>query len=122
MAKKRTSYKAKSWETSRTNDHYTRLHDELLNSAAYKSLSHAARTVYTVLKMQYRGDFTGDEVVCPYATFNAYHMQNRTISKAIAELENKGFIKAERGALQTGNLHREPNKYQFINKWRDFKP
>lgn len=121
MARKNKS-KVQPFETPKTSEHFTRLHDSLIESGAYKKLSHSARTVYTLIKSEYKGDYTGNKVICPYSKFRAYGMDGRTIPKAIAELEQAGFIEVERFGLVTGKLYRYPNEYKLIDKWYKNKP
>lgn len=118
---KRNKYSPESFETSKPNGHWVRFYADMLNSEAYKTLSHKARTALIVLKLQYKGNFTGSTVVCPYKEFQQYGMNTTTIKKALMELEEKGFVKISYGARQiNGNLHRQPNEYEFIDAWKSY--
>lgn len=121
MARKK-SYKPHFFESTTSNEHYTRLYDSMLKSDAWKDLNHSSRSVYTILKMQYKGEYTGETVLCPYKDFQEYGMNTTTIKNAIKDLEEHGFIRCEHGVLVTGNLHREPNEYRFISEWKDWHP
>ena len=115
---KKSKYIPPQWATPIKDDNYVPLYHTMLNSLAWNSLRTSSKQVYVILREQHKG--FGDTVKCPYKTFNAKGLHNTTISKAIKELEEKGFIKVERGALQTGNLYRDPTEYRFLNKWVDF--
>lgn len=116
-------YKPQAFESAKGgNDHFTRVFESMLTHEAFKKLSSSARSVYLILKAQYRGEtYSSDStVICPYWVFNEYGIQNRTASRALQELETAGFIKIKRGTKQTEkseNLHRHPNEYKFVAKW-----
>ncbi len=119
MSKKK-KYAPQRWETP-VDGTYTRLYEYMLKSDAWKDLNHASRTVYLVLKMQYKGDLTGNTIKCPYKDFKRdYGMSSSTVKNAIADLENHGFIRCASGILVTKNLHREPNEYTFTDDWIDW--
>lgn len=124
MNKSKAQYKALAFESSQNgHDRYTRIYSSMFESVAWKSLSHASRTVYFELKSQYRGNYTGTTIKCPYSVFiQKYGMNSNTVSKALSELEAKGFIKIERGTKQCKNtsLHRQPNEYTFSSDWKKF--
>ena len=119
MARKKKNYKAEPGESVTTSDHFTRLYDTMITSEAFRDLRHSSRTVFLILKMQYKG--IGDTVKCPYADFKEYGLNSTTVKRAIADLEEHGFIKTEYGVLVTKNLHREPNEYRFTSDWREWK-
>lgn len=114
MKRKGNTYEG--WE-SHAGGHYTRVYDDMLNSLPFTKLSHIAVRVYIILKKEYKGNFTGNEVICPYSTFKGNGLtRNDTILKAIRELEAFGFI-----TVKSGGLHREPNRYTFSDKWKSIK-
>lgn len=121
---KAKNYKTLSAETPKPNEHFTRLHDSLIKSVPYKKLSHSARTVYTILKSEFKGWATGNNIICPYRLFNEYGLNNMTIAKALRELEEAGFIEIERqGVTVNKNLHHKaPTVYHLSNKWYMDKP
>ena len=120
MARKKR-YTPEHFETTASSEHFTRLYDSMLKSEAWKDLNHASRTVYLVLKMQYKGDFSGKTIQCPYKVFQEYGMNTSTIRSALRGLEEHGFIKVEHGVMVTRNLHREPNEYTFISDWQQWR-
>lgn len=119
--KKKYLYEPDRWETPVSNNHYTRLYDLMLTSDAWKDLSHSARSLYPLLKMQYRGNNSGRTIQCPYSYLKEYGMNSTTIKNAIRDLEEHGFIKCVPGVHITKNLHRQPNEYEFISDWIDWK-
>ncbi len=116
-------YTPKTWERVGGDRQHVSIYQSMCQSDAWRNLSHAAIRVYLIMKSQYRGDYTGDTVTCPYKVIkeNAPGMNNKTISRAIGELETKGFIIIDRGTFVTGNLKNEPNRYKFSDKWRTYK-
>lgn len=123
MGKKKNTnkYEPERWETPISNNHYTRLYDLMLTSEAWKDLSHSARSLYPLLKMQHRGSISGRTIKCPYSYLKEYGMNSTTIRNAIRDLERHGFIKCVSGTLVTKNLHRQPNEYEFVSDWIDWK-
>ena len=119
MARKKQRYEAQPFESAKDREHYTPFYDSMIDSEKFKKLSSSARTVLLVLKRQYKGNYSEyATVVCPYSELNQYGLQNKTIRKALDELEQSGFIVTERGTRQCcGNLHRNPNRYKFVDKW-----
>lgn len=119
---KRQKYKPESFETAKPNGHYSRMYDDMVDSTAFKALSSSARTVLIVLKRQFKGNYTGNTIRCPYKDIQAYGLNSTTIKRALSDLEQKGFIKIERGARQTAdkNLYRQPNEYTFIDAWKNY--
>lgn len=119
---KLNKYSPESFETSKPNEHFTRFYDSMITSDAFMALTSSARTVFLILKLQFKGNYTGNTVTCPYATIQKYGLNTTTIKKAILDLEEKGFIKIEYGARQTRDkeLKRQPNKYKFIDSWKTY--
>ena len=97
-----------TWHT-----HYIVLFDDLLNSPAYIALSSAAKETYTILMQEYKGNYTGPDIICPYKTFISKGMRANTVSRAISELEAFGFISCDHGGLQ-----HQPNVYHLADKWK----
>lgn len=107
------------WASITTSDHFVSLYRTMLNSEAYKDLRHASRTVYTILRLQYKG--IGDTVICPYKDFKEYGIDSATVKRSLTDLQEHGFIKVTYGVLVTKHLHNEPNEYQFTTGWREWK-
>ena len=91
----------------------------MLTSEAWKDLNHASRTVYLILKMQYKGN--NPTVKPTYKDFQKYGMNTSTVSRCIEDLELHGFIRCERGTVlyHEGDvvLRKTPNEYTFISDW-----
>lgn len=116
--KNKNRYKAKLWQNGgSSNSHFLALYDAQSTSPAYKALSSKARDLYTILRIEYKNEYTDsrvgvDTVICPYSTIIQYNgLGKRSVSECIDELEQYGFIKCERGGFQN------PNKYIFIDTW-----
>lgn len=125
MGKKRaySQFKPQGFETN-GGDHirYMRLFEDMIYHPKFMELSSSAKVTYMILKMQWKGDsYSGSSVVCPYNEFNRFGLANRTVGRAIKELEASGFIKTERGTVQTAKndfLKRQPNLYTFTDDWK----
>lgn len=119
--RKKPKYVAERFESAKLGEeHYFTLYDSVIDSPLFKSLSNSARTVYLVIRRQYKGNYSGKTVECPYRVFAEYGLQNKTVSRAIAELEESGFIEVERGTIQCAknkNLRRQPNRYTLSSRW-----
>lgn len=97
-------------------NHYIQLFDEMIDSPAYKALSHGAKFIYSLLCKEYKGDFTGDTVICPYSTLMEHGVRKASIPNWLNELSALGFIKT----ISHGGLYKIPNEYQLINDWAMF--
>lgn len=121
---RKKNYKPESFESKASGERYIRLYESMLTSDAYKDLSHSARTVYTILKLQYKGDYTGNTVKRRYKDFQEYGMNTSTIKRALVDLENHGFIKIKYGTKMTRDtgLRKQMNEYTFVSDWKYWKP
>lgn len=97
-------------------NHFTPFFDDQLNSLAYVNLSAHAKEAYTIIRQEYKGNYTGDKVICPYSTFASKGMRANTVSRAILQLECYGFISIDRGGLE----HR-PSVYHLISDWKKIR-
>ena len=91
---------------------FTPLYEDQLDSPAMKALSAVAFRVYVILRQEYKGDYTGNRIICPYDTIVEKGVSRNSIPRALNQLEALGFIKIERGGLE----HR-PSEYIFSDKW-----
>lgn len=98
-----------TWERN----HYVMLFDDLLDSPAFINLSSSAKEAYVILMEEYRGEFTGSKVICPYSNFEKKGMRPNTLSTALLQLEVFGFIKVDRGGLE-----HKPNIYHLVDDWK----
>lgn len=97
-------------------NHYVMLFDDQLDSPAYIALSAHAKEAYTILRQEYKGPYTGNDIICPYSTFRAKGMRANTVSRALLMLEVFGFIHIDRGGL----MH-EPNVFHFTCGWKEIR-
>lgn len=98
-----------TWHT-----HFTPFFDDQIDSKAYIALSASAKEVYTIIRRQYKGDYSGEVIKCPYSTFEKYGIRRETVARSIDQLEAFGFISIERGGLA-----HQPSKYHLIDKWKE---
>ncbi len=98
-----------TWHT-----HFTPFFDDQIDSKAYIALSASAKEVYTIIRRQYKGDYSGEVIKCPYSTFEKYGIRRETVARSIDQLEAFGFISIERGGLA-----HQPNRYHLIDKWKE---
>lgn len=96
--------------------HHVILFDDMLDSPAYLSLSAHAKEAYTILMQEYKGNYTGSTVICPYSTFKKKGVRPNTLSRALLQLEIFGFVEIEHGGLE-----HQPSRYKFISKWKTLK-
>jgi hypothetical protein len=85
-----------------------------LNEDTWKGLSAAAKIYYLHLKSRYNGSNNG-AIRLPYSAMKSIRgcSTNRTISKAIKELESKGWIKVK----EIGGLHRHYNLFKLTFRY-----
>lgn len=65
MAKKRNKEPPQKWECISGHEHFTRLFDSLIHSPAYRVLSPVAAKTLVILKSEYKGNYTGNNIICP---------------------------------------------------------
>lgn len=115
MSKKKQKSPPPKFSTSGTwHGRYLVMFIDQLDSPAYTSLSAHAKETYTIIRQEYKGEYTGDKVKCPYSTFEAKGVRRGTLSRSLAELECFGFIEIERGGLA-----HQPSIYRLIDKWKE---
>lgn len=82
--------------------HYAMLHDDMLQSEAYRALPHFARTVLTGIAAQYRGMNNGD-LDFPSRKAVLYGIDHKELSAARFLLEKVGLIEVTRqGRVEGG--------------------
>lgn len=101
---------------SPNNTHFTPMYDDQLDSPAFIALGAVAVRVYLILRQEYKGRYTGNNVTCPYDTFVKKGVSRNSISKAIRTLEALGFIICERGGLG-----HQATTYHFSDKWSEIR-
>ena len=104
------------WESTSDHERFVRIFESMMESPAFKVLSPVATRIYLILKNEYRGNFTMNNIVCPYSTMEQYGISRNSIPPALRLLEALGFIVRE-----PGNLMSEPTVYHFSDKWKEIK-
>ena len=94
---------------------FVMIYKEMIKSPAYKKLTNASRTSYTLLKFQCC-KFGQDEVKFPYRHAGEY-MDQHTFGRSIKQLIELGFIEKS----FEGGLFRRTNIYKFIEEWKEIK-
>lgn len=112
MGKKKQS-PPPAFATAGRNIHFTPMYDDQLNSPAFIALPAVASLIYLYLRQQFRGDYTGNKVICTYDMLCDKGISRNTIATSIRILEALGFISCERGGL--GN---QPSIYRFVEGWK----
>jgi DNA-binding PadR family transcriptional regulator len=84
-----------------------------MESAAWTSLTPSAVYVYIRLKMQFNYQKGGEgRLILPYSSLT-WKFSRGTISKALKELTEFGFIKK----VEAGGLQKNPNVFALSNGW-----
>lgn len=116
MSKKGKREPPKKWECISDHERFIRIFESMFESPAFRMLTPVATKVYLILKNEYRGNYTMNNIICPYSTFEENNISRNSISPALKLLEAMGFIDKE-----PGNLMRQPSKYHFSDRWREVK-
>ena len=87
------------WECNSDHERFVRIFESMFESPAYKALTPVASRIYQILKNEYRGNFTMNNIVCPYSTMEEYGISRNSIPPALRLLEALGFIVREPGNL-----------------------
>ena len=114
-----------SWQTAKYdlindenfdyNEHHIRLYDSLLQSDAWRHLSMHAKCLYILLVSRYKGNFTGNEVTCPFSVCEQeYGFSHGNIKPYFDELQEAGFIEIHR---DDDHMHKVCNRYKLISDW-----
>ena len=117
MGRKKKRDPPPSWASARGgSEHFTPMYDSMLNSPAYIVLSPIAKVIYQILRQEYKGAYTGNEVLCPYSTIERKGVSRNSIYDGLLMLEALGFITYKRGGL-----YHQPSVYHFSDKWQQIK-
>lgn len=115
MAKKRRDPPQK-WESKTDHERFVRIFASMIELPAFKALSPVATKMLLILKKEYRGNYTMNNIICPYSTFEDNGISRNSISPGLRLLEAMGFI-----VMEHGSLMRQPTVYHFSDKWKEVK-
>lgn len=104
------------WESRSEHERFVRIFESMYESPAFIALPAAAVRLYLILKNEFRGDYTGNRIICPYDTIVKHGISRNTIRPNLRILEALGFI-----TIEEGTLMREASIYHFSDKWKDIK-
>lgn len=102
-----------SFMTAQPHKGFVPMFNDQLNSPAFISLSTVAKVMYLILRQEYKGDYTGNNIICPYSTFVEKGISRNSISDNLRQLEALGFI-----TWENGGLYHQPNHYDFTDGWK----
>lgn len=102
-----------SFMTAQPHKGFVPMFNDQLNSPAFISLSTVAKVMYLILRQEYKGDYTGNNIICPYSTFVEKGISRNSISDNLRQLEALGFI-----TWENGGLYHQPNHYHFTDGWK----
>lgn len=102
------------WESRSEHERFIRILESMYESPAFISLPANSVRLYLILKNEYRGNYTGNKIVCTYDTIVAHGISRNTIRPNLRILEALGFI-----VMEEGTLMREASIYHFSDKWKE---
>ncbi len=102
------------WESRSEHERFVRIFESMYESPAFISLPANSVRLYLILKNEYRGNYTGNKIVCTYDTIVAHGISRNTIRPNLRILEALGFI-----VMEEGTLMREASIYHFSDKWKE---
>lgn len=131
MSRKKQQYQKKSFESDlSSNDTSANIYMSMLLSPAWQDLSSKQKELYLCCKAQYYGQsgkravdntdntkfYLNKALWC--GVYKVYSNSNQnSFYKDIGVLIEHGFIKR----LESGKITRTKNRYQYSNKWIDWK-
>ena len=116
MGRKRRRAPPPSFMTTLPHRGFVQMFNDQLDSPAFICLSPVAKVIYLILRQQYKGGYTGNDIICPYSTFIEKGISRNSISENLRMLEAMGFITWEHGGL----CH-TPNLYHFASDWKNIR-
>ncbi|MBM6702279.1 helix-turn-helix domain-containing protein [Megasphaera elsdenii] len=117
MARRKRHTPLNDWERgymTPRDEHFTRLGDSLLDNKAVQSLNPSTFRVYVQMLKACAGKREFDFKRSYYESHCG--LKPNTVTRAVKELEAKGFIKATHERYSS-----RPNHYQWINDWKSLK-
>lgn len=115
------------WENNGSSQKFTRIYNNMLESAAMKHLNGRQRALYLYMKAQYKGKETKNNPNGKQEQFNFnWHLANKkyslytnekTFYNDIKVLIEYGFIEC----IENNRNLRRKNVYAFSDKWKDIQ-
>jgi len=99
---------------NRKSKHFVQIFNELLESEAYKKLSHATFRAYVHIKSKYNGE-NGDNLSFTYKEASKI-MNVHTFSKALDQLVEVGFL----DIVRSGHLYNICNIFALSDRWKKY--
>ncbi len=116
MSKKKKRDPPEKWESIPNDTRFVRIFESMYESPAFISLPPVSVRLYLILKNEYRGNYTGNKIICTYDTIVAHGISRNSIRPSLRILEALGFI-----VMEEGTLMREASIYHFSDKWKEIK-
>lgn len=114
MSHKKKREPPQKWESISDHERFVRIFESMINSPAFKTLTPVATKIYFILKNEYRGNYTMNNVKCPYSTMIDNGISRNSIPPALRLLEALGFI-----TIESGSIMRQPSVFHFSDKWKE---
>ena len=108
----------RNMKRGRNRSRFIKLDHQQFDSEAFNNLAHSSmRVLLSIRRCENGANGTYTEPIeCPYTVMNG-SMGRATISKAICELEEKGFIELAR----RGGLMKQSNLYVLSGEWINWR-
>ena len=118
-SKKKIIYN-EDWESNKSsNQSFTKICDDMMDSMAWHKLDLASQGLYLFLKRKYtkrNGKDNADDIHITNKDKRILGKSDNTINKLLDQLIEFGFIKV----IQHGKLARKPNIYGFAGEWKKY--
>lgn len=110
---------------------FVMLRHDIMKSPAWRSLSPAARCVWTEIVLRYNGDNNGELPLSCREAAALCNIGKGTAKRAFDELQDRGFIKIgriagfknkKRYATRWIITHERMDGKKPTNEWRDYEP
>jgi len=68
MSKKKKRDPPQKWESIRDDERFIRIFESMYKAPAFISIPANSVRLYLILKNEFRGNYTGNRIICPYDT------------------------------------------------------
>lgn len=116
MGRKKRRAPPPSFMTAQPHKGFVQMFNDQLNSPAFISLSNVAKVMYLILRQEFKGDYSGNNIICPYNTFIEKGISRNAIPDNLRMLEAMGFI-----TWENGGLYHQPNLYHLTDGWQKIR-